>query len=87
MPASTFDEAVALSRTLPVPQPPDVLLGLYGLYKQATEGDVAGERPGIMDFKGRAKWDAWASRKGMAAEAAKTAYLAFVNAQLAKAGR
>ena len=87
MPARTFDEAVTLSRTLPPPQPPDVLLALYGLFKQATDGDVAGERPGMLDFKGRAKWDAWASRRGMASDAAKAAYLAFVNVQLAKVGR
>jgi len=28
------------------------LLELYGLYKQATEGDVAGSRPGMLDLKG-----------------------------------
>ena len=40
------------------------LLDLYGLYKQATEGDVAGSRPGMLDLKGRAKFDAWSKRKG-----------------------
>ncbi len=87
MPVTTFDEAVTLSRTLPSPQPPDVLLGLYGLFKQATEGDVAAERPGVMDFRGRAKWDAWASRRGMAPDAARAAYVALVNDRLARAGR
>ena len=54
------------------------LLGLYGLFKQATEGNVSGNRPGILDIKGRAKYDAWASRKGMTPEAAMAAYIAFV---------
>jgi len=57
---------------------PDVLLELYGLYKQATVGDVQGERPGMLDFKGRAKWDAWAIRRGMATESAMEAYVALV---------
>ena len=39
------------------------LLKLYGLYKQASFGDATGKRPGMMDFRGRAKFDAWAARK------------------------
>jgi len=54
------------------------LLEAYGLYKQATEGDVRGSRPGILDPKGRAKFDAWASRKGMAAAEAQARYVALV---------
>jgi acyl-CoA-binding protein len=57
----------------------DKLLELYGLYKQATTGDVDGNRPGMMDFKGRAKYDAWAGRKGMAKEEAMRAYIALVD--------
>jgi len=56
-----------------------VLLELYGLFKQATAGDVSGSRPGMMDFKGRAKYDAWAGRKGLSADAAMTAYIAVVD--------
>lgn len=52
------------------------MLELYGLYKQATAGDVSGSRPGMLDMKGRAKYDAWAGRKGMSAEAARDAYIA-----------
>uniref|UniRef100_A0A674NFV9 Acyl-CoA binding domain containing 7 n=1 Tax=Takifugu rubripes TaxID=31033 RepID=A0A674NFV9_TAKRU len=40
------------------------LLDLYGLYKQAIVGDVNTDRPGLLDLKGKAKWDAWESRKG-----------------------
>jgi len=54
------------------------LLALYGLYKQATEGDVAGSRPGVFDPKGRAKFDAWSARKGTAAADARQAYVALV---------
>lgn len=56
--------------------PNDVLLRLYGLFKQATAGDVSGSRPGMMDFKGRAKYDAWAGRKGMSRDDAMRAYIA-----------
>jgi acyl-CoA-binding protein len=54
------------------------LLKLYSLYKQATEGDVAGKRPGMLDMVGRAKYDAWAARKGMDRAAAMQAYVALV---------
>jgi acyl-CoA-binding protein len=54
------------------------LLSLYGFYKQATEGDVAGDRPAMFDLKGRAKYDAWATRKGMSKDDAMKKYIAFV---------
>lgn len=57
----------------------DVLLELYALYKQSTTGDVSGSRPGMMDVKGRAKYDAWAKRKGMTKDAAMTAYVSLVD--------
>lgn len=56
----------------------DQLLELYSLYKQATEGDVSGGRPGMLDFKGRAKYDAWAARKGTPKPAAMQAYVDLV---------
>jgi diazepam-binding inhibitor (GABA receptor modulating acyl-CoA-binding protein) len=56
----------------------DTLLELYALYKQATSGDVSGSRPGMMDLRGRAKYDAWAKRKGMTKDAAMEAYVALV---------
>ena len=56
----------------------DQLLGLYGLYKQATEGDVTGKRPGMLDPVGRAKHDAWAARRGTDRAAAMQAYVALV---------
>jgi acyl-CoA-binding protein len=56
----------------------DQLLALYGLYKQATEGDVSGKRPGMLDLKGRAKYDAWAARKGTDKAAAMQSYVELV---------
>jgi acyl-CoA-binding protein len=56
----------------------DTLLELYSFYKQATEGDVAGDKPGAFDFKARAKYDAWEARKGMSREVAMKAYVRLV---------
>ncbi len=55
------------------------LLELYGLYKQATEGDVQEERPGGFDFKAIAKYDTWANLKGMTQDEAKQAYIDMVD--------
>ena len=57
----------------------DELLELYALYKQATEGDVSGSRPGMLDMKGRAKYDAWAKAKGTPEADAKKRYVALVD--------
>jgi acyl-CoA-binding protein len=55
------------------------LLELYGLYKQATVGDADGKRPGMLDLKGRAKFDAWDGRKGTSKDKAMEAYVALVD--------
>ena len=72
-----FEEAVERVKVLPN-QPPEVLLEIYGLYKQALYGDVAGKRPGRMNLKARYKFDAWESRQGMTAEEAMLAYIKLV---------
>lgn len=56
----------------------DALLSLYKYFKQATVGDVNTERPGMMDFKGKAKWDAWNSVKGTSKETAQQEYVSLV---------
>lgn len=56
----------------------DTMLELYALYKQGTLGDASGARPGMLDVRGRAKFDAWAKRKGMTKDAAMEAYVALV---------
>jgi diazepam-binding inhibitor (GABA receptor modulator, acyl-CoA-binding protein) len=71
-----FDAAVKKVNGLPRAPSTGQMLELYGLYKQATAGDATGSRPGMLDVKGRAKYDAWAGRKGMSADDAMTAYLA-----------
>lgn len=73
-----FEDAQARVQTLKTRPPNARLLELYGLFKQATAGDVTGPRPGLLDPKGRAKHDAWAGRKGLSREAARQAYVDLV---------
>ena len=56
----------------------ETLLKLYALYKQGSEGNVMSQRPGLMDFKGRAKWDAWKQLEGLDMKEAQTQYVALV---------
>jgi diazepam-binding inhibitor (GABA receptor modulating acyl-CoA-binding protein) len=73
-----FNAAVTRSKELTKRPSNEELLDLYALFKQATEGDVSGERPGGFDFKAIAKYDAWASRKGASKEKAMQDYIALV---------
>lgn len=74
-----FAQAVADSKTLTERPDNQTLLRLYALYKQATSGDVDGERPGFTDMVGRAKWDAWSALKGTSAAEAMQRYIALVD--------
>jgi acyl-CoA-binding protein len=76
--SEAFAAATRRARELPH-QPNDVLLELYGLFKQATEGDVSGDRPGMFDFKAAAKYDAWEKRRGMSRDEASQAYIELVD--------
>lgn len=75
---NNFEAAVADSKKLPERPSNDVLLQLYALYKQATDGDVEGKRPGFTDMVGRAKYDAWAAIKGTTNDAAMTRYIELI---------
>ena len=77
--SAQFETAVADSKKLPDRPSNDILLKLYALYKQGTEGDVSGKRPGFTDMVGRAKYDAWAAIKGTAGEAAQQQYIDLVS--------
>ena len=55
-------------------------LQMYALYKQATEGDVSGKKPGMMDFVARAKYSAWEECKGQTKEQAMKKYINEVEA-------
>lgn len=70
-----FQQAVADSKNLPERPDNATLLKIYGLYKQASEGDVDRKRPGFTNMVGRAKWDAWNELKGKSADEAKQEYV------------
>ncbi|HIF9422460.1 TPA: acyl-CoA-binding protein [Photobacterium damselae] len=70
-----FEQAQADVKQLTQRPTNDELLSLYALFKQATEGDVHGKRPGLFDLKGGAKYAAWEELKGMSQEDAQTQYV------------
>ena len=53
----------------------DMKLKLYAHYKQATEGDVKGDKPGFTDFVNRSKYEAWAKLKGTSSDDAMAGYV------------
>ena len=73
-----FEAAAQEVQSLPQRPDNETLLKLYAFYKQATLGDVSGKRPGAMDMVGRAKYDAWASLKGVSQDKAMMAYIRLV---------
>jgi acyl-CoA-binding protein len=79
MSISTLEEAVARTQQFTTRPSNEELLRLYGLYKQATEGDNEEERPGGFDFKAAAKYNAWLLLKGKPKEEATQAYIDLVS--------
>jgi acyl-CoA-binding protein len=74
-----FEKAAARSKEFSRRPSNEELLQLYALYKQATEGNVSGERPGGFDFKAIAKYDAWEELKDKSRETAMQEYIALVD--------
>jgi acyl-CoA-binding protein len=70
-----FEQAVVESKQLTEKPDNNTLLKIYSLFKQASAGDVQGERPGMMDFVARAKYDAWAALKGQRNDTAMQSYI------------
>jgi diazepam-binding inhibitor (GABA receptor modulating acyl-CoA-binding protein) len=72
---SKFEAAAAAAKQTKKKPDNPTLLKLYSYYKQATEGDVKGDRPGAFDFVAGAKYDAWSKLKGMDKDEAMTNYI------------
>ena len=70
-----FAQAQLDSKNLPERPDNMTLLKIYALFKQASAGDATGERPGMTDFVGRAKFDAWAALQGTSLDEAKQQYI------------
>ena len=75
---TSFEDAQTKIKTFEGSPSNDQLLQLYSLFKQGTIGDCTIDRPGFLDFRGRAKWDAWKSLQGKSQENAKTEYIQLV---------
>jgi diazepam-binding inhibitor (GABA receptor modulating acyl-CoA-binding protein) len=70
-----FNQAQIDSKNLPERPDNMTLLKIYALFKQASTGDATGDRPGMTDFVGRAKFDTWAAMAGTSKEAAMQQYI------------
>ena len=75
---SRFEQAAKDIHSLPERPDNDTMLRLYALYKQGSEGDVRGPRPGFFDFVGTAKYEAWEKLSGTASEDAMKKYVDLV---------
>lgn len=73
-----FQKAAKDVMDLPDRPDNDTMLRLYALYKQGSEGDVSGPRPGFFDFVGTAKYEAWEKLQGMKQEEARKKYVDLV---------
>lgn len=72
---SRFEQASIDVKALSQRPSDNDMLALYALYKQATEGDVSGDKPGFFDFVARAKYEAWEALQGTATEQAMQQYI------------
>lgn len=70
-----FNQAVTDAQNLPERPNNMALLKIYALFKQASVGDATGERPGVSDLIGRAKYGAWDALKGTGQEEAMRQYI------------
>merc|ERR1712135_162141 len=76
--SAAFNTAAEEAKTLAAQPSNEEMLQLYALFKQASVGDCNTTRPGMLDLKGKAKWDAWNAKKGMAKDAAEAEYIELV---------
>ncbi|TAE76853.1 MAG: acyl-CoA-binding protein [Bacteroidetes bacterium] len=77
-----FEKASKDVHTLTERPSNEVLLNLYSLHKQASIGDVHGDEPGMFDFIAKAKYNAWATKKGLTKEQAMQLYVDLVGTLL-----
>jgi diazepam-binding inhibitor (GABA receptor modulator, acyl-CoA-binding protein) len=73
-----FSQAADDAQQLPERPDNDTMLKLYALYKQGSQGDVSGDKPGFFDFVGVAKYEAWEKQRGTDQDEAKQKYIDLV---------
>lgn len=74
-----FNEAKERLGTLTEDPGSDVKLKIYALFKQATVGVNKGSKPSMVDFVGRAKWNAWSELGQMSQLEAEKEYINLIN--------
>ena len=79
-----FEEAAERVKNLSQKPNDDEMLQLYGLYKQATVGNINVERPSFWNLVAKAKWDAWNDHQGTDSESAKENYVTLVKSLIKK---
>lgn len=84
--SEAFTKAADEVKTLSGNPSDEEKLKVYSLFKQATVGDCNTTRPGMLDFTGKAKWDAWNTRKGTSKDDAEAEYITFVEELKGKYG-
>ncbi|GAB0100887.1 acyl-CoA-binding protein [Sergentomyia squamirostris] len=70
-----FDKAAEDVKKLKASPSNEDLLELYALFKQASVGDCNTAKPGMLDFKGKAKWEAWNAKQGVGTDDAMKQYI------------
>lgn len=73
-----FEKAAVAVKSLPERPDDQTMLKLYALYKQGSEGDISGPKPGFFDFVGTAKYEAWEKLQGTEPEQAQRQYVDLV---------
>jgi len=76
--SALFEKASIAAKSLPERPDNDTMLKLYALYKQGSSGDVSGDKPGMFDFVGVAKYEAWKRLEGLSSDKAKSQYIELV---------
>lgn len=81
-PSQQFEQAAKDVKGLAERPDNDTMLRLYALYKQGSEGDVSGPKPGSFDFVGAAKYEAWEKLQSTSKDQAQRKYVELVKTLL-----
>jgi len=74
-----FDAHCSLVKILPTRPSDNDLLYLYGMYKQARDGDCNTIEPSSLNIKENSKWKSWKNNQGITSSVAMAFYIARVN--------
>ena len=81
-----FEQSQQEVKQLPSRPSNDHLLSLYGLFKQATQGDVTGSAPSVFKMAEHAKYQAWKALAGTDSDDCKQRYIDLVQTLIRQQG-